>query len=109
MVGEIDTTEAAGELRRDAVLWVGKAAPVLLTDYLAAAGLADPVAGWRLTLVHQISRDGRVIAGSGLRPDGLTQAFVAVVPEPAVGGLLLLLGAFVAGRRRGGASRARRA
>ncbi len=58
--------------------------------------------GWSLPYVRDISADGSVIVGTGINPEGNYEAFLAVVPEPATIGLLLigvLLGR--PGRRRG--------
>lgn len=48
-------------------------------------GLADQLAGWRLTSANAISDDGMVIAGHGIDPKGNSAAWVAVlrVPEPS--------------------------
>ncbi len=102
VIGEVDTGWTEGEFGRDAAVWEDDRSPVLMTDWLAAAGLAEETAGWRLTGTRVLSGDGRVITGFGLRPDGLVQAWVAVVPEPAAGCLLLLVGAGALGRRRAG-------
>lgn len=37
--------------------------------------------GWQLTRAHAISADGRVIAGEGVNPQGVTEAWRAVVPN----------------------------
>lgn len=52
----------------------------------------DPdLAGWRLEAALAISSDGRTIVGYGRNPDGNLEAWIAVIPEPATG-LLILLG-----------------
>jgi hypothetical protein len=45
--------------------------------------------GWKLINATSISDDGSVICGNGINPQGLTEAWVATIPEPAT---LLLLG-----------------
>ena len=55
----------------------------LTTDY----GLSLP--GWRLTIARSISEDGRTIVGEGVNPDGLTEAWVAHIPEPSSAALLM--------------------
>ncbi len=66
------------------------------------------LAGWTLRQANDISADGRVIVGYGVNPSGDTEAWVAVIPEPATLGLLAA-GAAVAmvqaGRRRRRAGR----
>ncbi len=50
---------------------------VLTNDY----GL--DLTGWELNAALDVSADGRTIVGHGTNPDGDTEAFVAVVPEPS--------------------------
>ena len=57
-------------------------------------GLGLDLEGWTLRNAEAISDDGRTIVGSGFNPDGLTEAWIAVVPEP---GTALLLGAGLLG------------
>ncbi|MCP2732622.1 hypothetical protein [Limnofasciculus baicalensis] len=69
-----------------------------LTTYLNRFGVAFPE-GWTASIVNGVSADGRTIVGNarnGLSPE---QAFVAVVPAPAVL-TLPALAAFYASRRR---------
>ena len=54
-----------------------------LYDLLYAAGA--PVRGWRLDSAWAVSADGRTIVGQGLDPDGHTEAWRAVLPEPVIG------------------------
>ncbi len=54
--------------------------------------------GWVLTAAADISADGLTIVGYGQNPDGQTEAWVAVIPEPT-SGLLLGGGLVVLGRR----------
>jgi probable HAF family extracellular repeat protein len=80
--------DAAGNIRR--------LRDVLEDDY----GL--DLAGWRLTAQNEnssalsftsalsLSADGRTIVGTGINPRGVREAWVAVVPEPAVLPLLMI-------------------
>jgi hypothetical protein len=43
---------------------------------------ATNVDGWELYAAWGISADGAVIVGNGINPDGKTEAWRAVVPEP---------------------------
>jgi uncharacterized membrane protein len=60
-------------------------------------------AGWGQLFVTDVTPDGGVIVGSGTNPQGLRQAFYAVVPDPAGAvGLLPVAGLLLArGRRLG--------
>ncbi len=39
--------------------------------------------GWKLESVTDISDDGRVLVGNGENPDGVYEAWRAVIPEPS--------------------------
>jgi probable HAF family extracellular repeat protein len=65
---------------------------VLIDDY----GLN--LDGWTLTVASGISPSGNAIVGSGINPQGLTEAWIAVVPEPA--GMTMVLAAGLALHRR---------
>jgi uncharacterized membrane protein len=75
---------------------------VLANEY----GLADELAGWRITDALEMSADGNVILGYGQSPQGPYERFVVVlnpVPEPsalALAGLAAVGLAAVALRRR---------
>jgi uncharacterized membrane protein len=75
-----------------------------LHDYLATSwGLGDKLVGWQLLSANQISSDGSVIVGSGIDPNGLPEAWMAVVPEPAtaiLAGLGVLMLVCPSGLRR---------
>ncbi|MCR9095350.1 MAG: PEP-CTERM sorting domain-containing protein [bacterium] len=59
-----------------------------LQDVLGA--LVD-LEGWHLEEATAISDDGRTIVGNGRAPDGSSQAWIAVIPEPSTA-LLMALG-----------------
>jgi probable HAF family extracellular repeat protein len=62
---------------------------VLVNDY----GLGAALTGWQL-IGAVISADGHTFAGSGINPDGNTEAWVATVPEPSSLTLAVVMGAF---------------
>lgn len=57
---------------------------VLVSDYGVNLG------GWILAEATDISADGQTIVGWGNNPNGKTEAWIAVIPEPATLALLLL-------------------
>jgi uncharacterized membrane protein len=57
------------------------------------------LSGWTLGTAYAISNDGSTIVGYGTRPGGKTEAWVAVIPEPA-SSLLVLLGLAAISTRR---------
>lgn len=66
-------TEAFG------IAWIStpETGPVEFRQYLIDRyGLADDLQGWRLSVVSDLSADGRTIVGSGINPQGCEQAFV---------------------------------
>ncbi len=88
-----------------AIYWSEPTGLITVADLLERQGLADQLAGWRLTYAHDLSDDGRVIVGEGWNPQGEYEAWRAVVnpvPEPSalsLGGVALLALA-LAWRRR---------
>jgi uncharacterized membrane protein len=80
-----------------AFVWTPSTGPVLLSDYLLAAGITPP-AGYRLSAVRAISADGLTFAGYATNLQTFVQqGFVATVPTPSSSLILLLLPAL---RRR---------
>jgi probable HAF family extracellular repeat protein len=67
--------------------------------------------GWTLGEALDISADGTTIVGRGVNPSGHTEAWIAVIPEPATATSIMVIGLIGAVRRRGatmGAGRRRR-
>jgi uncharacterized membrane protein len=63
----------------------------LLEDVLTSVGLGDQFEGWNFDSAYSISADGKTIVGVGIHPDGYEASWVAHVPEPG-SGLMLLIG-----------------
>jgi probable HAF family extracellular repeat protein len=86
------STDAAGV---QAVMWLADHSIIRVQDYLVDVVGLD-LTGWRLTEAHAISDDGHVLVGTGINPQGRTEAWIATLPEPGVmatiGTLVLLLG-----------------
>ena len=66
--------------------------------YLASFGVTFP--GWTLTSVSAVSSDGFTLVGIGQNPGGTVQGWIATVPSPAAGGLLLAAGTTMLAQRR---------
>jgi hypothetical protein len=65
---------------------------VLVDDY------SLDLVGWQLSSARGISADGSTIVGYGINPSGQYEAWIAVIPEPAMLALLPLVRAAL--RRR---------
>lgn len=79
-------TSAAGD---EAFVWdatrgMRSLAEVLTTDY----GL--DLTGWRLESATGISADGQRIVGVGTNPNGFTESWLAILPEPSASWLLAI-------------------
>ncbi len=77
----------------DATHGIRSVKSVLMDDFV-------DISGWHLEIAIGISADGMVIAGSGINPLGHTEAWVAVIPEPATLSLLGIGGIVILKRRR---------
>ena len=82
-----------------AVIWENDNSMRNLNDVLADDFGLD-LTGWTLTHALSISDDGMVIVGYGENPSGETEAWIAVIPEPATLSLLALGGLAVMRCRR---------
>jgi len=82
----------------EAVFWTEADGMRVLQDFLMNE-LGLDLTGWQLTNAFGISDDGLTIVGRGTNPDGISQGWIAVIPEPATG-LLCLLGLAGLGLRR---------
>jgi uncharacterized membrane protein len=83
----------------DLFVWDEAGGMQSVTALLTGAGVLPT--GWRLESVSALSADGRTLSGWGTNPAGQTEAFVATVPEPGAGLLLLPLLGWAGRRGRG--------
>ncbi len=94
IVGTSETDIAFGEaFIWDAVNGIRDMRDMLMQDF------ALDLTGWMLRTASGISADGRTIVGTGVNPNGFTEAWIATIPEPA-SAILLLLGTTMLLRRR---------
>ena len=78
----------------DAVHGMRSLRDVLVSDF----GL--DLSGWTLRYAEGISDDGMTIIGHGNNPDGNTEAWMAVIPEPATLSLLAFACPIILCRKR---------
>lgn len=84
----------------EAFIWTEADGLKQLDDVLLGLDLDLDLSGWTLTSASGISADGFTIVGTGINPDGNTEAWIATIPEPSTG-LLLALGLVgIAGSRQ---------
>ena len=76
-------------------IWTLSGGTELAFDFFTRHGL--DLSGWQITVIAGISANGKTFTGTGVH-DGVTEAFVAVIPAP--GTTLLLFAGFAASRRR---------
>jgi len=77
-------------LGQEAFIWVPLNSMRNLRDILESGHGLD-LTGWALSAAEGISADGKTIVGWGVNPNGLFEAWIAHIPEPAA--LTLLAGA----------------
>lgn len=84
----------------EAFLWTESDGMQELDVVLAALGV--DLTGWTLREARGISDDGTTIVGYGTNPSGFTEAWIAVIPKPGTGLLVMtgLLGLSARRRRR---------
>jgi len=83
---------------RGAFIWDEKNGIRLLKNVLVNECDLD-LTGWTLERATGVSADGRTFVGYGTNPDGLTEGWIAVIPEPATLSLLTL-GAMILLKKR---------
>jgi probable HAF family extracellular repeat protein len=92
-----------GESARDAgitgFIWTAADGMLAFDDYLFTQ-FGINLDGWTITSVNGVSADGRAFVGSGINPQGLTEAWRVIIPAPAGVPLLACAGVLAARRRR---------
>jgi hypothetical protein len=86
----LDGSVIVGEDGPEAFYWSSTLGMVNLKDVLIANG-ATGLDGWLLTEATGVSYDGQTVVGTGIH-NGVTQAFVATVPEPSTVVLAIIAG-----------------
>lgn len=84
----------------DGLVWFEDKGTIALPTLLTSLGLSQAIEGWTHWSVNDVSDDGLTFVGSAQNPNGLYEAWVARIPEPA--GILssMVLGlAAILGRR----------
>lgn len=90
----------SGTGRSEAVVWDGAGEIRAVREILEELGQGEELIGWSLTEVVGVSDDGRTLAGNGINPDGESEAWAAVIPEPSSLLISLALWSACAARRR---------
>ena len=85
--GSIVVGKGNGAAGERAVIWDATNGMQELSVFLNALGI--DTTGWTLSEAAAISDDGLTIVGTGTNPNGLTEGWIAVIPEP---GTALLMG-----------------
>jgi uncharacterized membrane protein len=95
--GSIIVGDGTTDRGTEAFIWTQSSGMKSLMGLLTASGI--DLGGWQLRTARGISDDGRVIVGSGLNPQGLTEAWVIIVPEPPTLFLALVAVKIIIGQR----------
>ena len=96
--GSVVVGRGSGTSGNEAFLWDAANGMQSLQNVLVAQ-LGLDLTGWNLAEATGISADGLTIVGYGIH-DGLTEAFIAVIPGPGALGLLAVAGLCGKSRRR---------
>ena len=80
--GSVIVGFSASTLGSEAFIWDADNGIRSLQEVLFADFELD-LAGWQLRSANAITPDGTIIVGSGISPDGNSEAWMAVVPEPS--------------------------
>jgi probable HAF family extracellular repeat protein len=75
-----DGSVVVGSSGGKAFRWTASDGMRSLEELLTAAGVS--FAGWKLTAANGVSGDGKVIAGTGIDPSGVTTAWIATLSRP---------------------------
>jgi uncharacterized membrane protein len=92
--------QASTAMGSEAMIWTPSGGTQILRVVLATLGV--DLDGWTLFDATSVSADGRTIVGNATKRGFGTRAFIAIIPEPGTGVLLLLgLSGLAASRRFG--------
>lgn len=86
--GSIIVGAGSSDIGQEAFVWDESRGMRSIMEILTDQFGAD-LSGWQLAYAYDVSADGRTIVGWGINPQGQTEAWIAVIPEP--GTLLLVL------------------
>ncbi len=83
---------------RQGVVWIDGGVALRAHDFLLGLGISG-LEGWRLTDVSAVSPDGLTLVGTGINADGIAEGWVARIPSPS-SGVVLVIGTLLVRRRR---------
>ena len=89
--GSVVVGNSASGSGTQAFLWTVDDGMCSMHDLLTTH-LGLDLAGWSLNSALGISDDGTVVVGEGRNPDGMSEAWIAHIPEPTTLSLLLIGG-----------------
>jgi uncharacterized membrane protein len=75
-----DGSVVVGKSGGKAFRWTASDGMRSIQELLTAAGVS--LSGWQLQIANGVSGDGTVIAGTGINPSGLQEAWIATLPKP---------------------------